>query len=137
MFELRHELFCFLNGENHSLADSFSNKDFLLKMSHLTDIFEKLNILNTSLQRNEATVLSWNDKVKLWRNSMESDTLDMFPTLVSTLQGADNPVLPMDIKSCLLDCGMSIYEETTTFRTDVQIFIVDVQNIQTSLDLKN
>lgn len=110
MFKLRHEVFCFLNGENHSLADSFSNKDFLLKMAYLTDIFEKLNILNTSLQGNEATVLSWNDKVKafmrkleLWRNSMESDTLDMFPTLVSMVQDTDNPVLPMDIKSCLLD----------------------------------
>ncbi|PNF26438.1 hypothetical protein B7P43_G16508 [Cryptotermes secundus] len=109
MFKLRHEVFCFLNGENHSLADSFSNKDFLLKMAYLTDIFEKLNILNTSLQGNEATVLSWNDKVnaflrklELWRNSMESDTLDMFPTLVSMVQDTDNPVLPMDIKSCLL-----------------------------------
>lgn len=79
-------------------------------MAYLTDIFEKLNILNTSLQGNEATALSWNDKVKafmrkleLWRNSIESDTLDMFSTLVSMVQDTDNPVLPMDIKSCLLD----------------------------------
>jgi hypothetical protein len=34
---------------------------------------------------------------------MESETLDMFPTLVSMVQDTDNPVLPMDIKSCLVD----------------------------------
>jgi hypothetical protein len=58
VFELREELFQYLIRENNASALMFSNTDFLLKLAYLTDIFEKLNILNSSLQGVTATLFS-------------------------------------------------------------------------------
>lgn len=86
IFELRHEVFCFLIEEKHHLAaEFFSNEEFLLKTAYLADIFEKLNILNKSLKKNEANILTWNRKVEafvkkltLWESCLESNDIKMF-----------------------------------------------------------
>lgn len=42
----------------------FSDEDFLAKLAFLSDLFEKLNILNSSLQGNKATIFQLFNKVE-------------------------------------------------------------------------
>ena len=64
VFDLKQELLTFLQSERHSCAESFQQIDFLLKVSYLCDVFEKLNQLNVSMQENDANVLKLSDKIK-------------------------------------------------------------------------
>lgn len=55
-FELRQEIYIFLKEEGHKYANEFSDENFLIKLTYLCDIFEKLNTLNTSLQGNNTHI---------------------------------------------------------------------------------
>lgn len=88
VFELRKELHCFLL-EQKKYFEKFENEVFLIKLSYLCDIFEKLNVLNVSLQGNETHILQLTEKITsfkrklvLWKNKMDEGALnDCFPTL--------------------------------------------------------
>jgi len=49
VFELGQELYTYLSEEGHNDFNKFIDNDFVIKLAYLCDIFEKLNILNTSL----------------------------------------------------------------------------------------
>ncbi|GFU99447.1 SCAN domain-containing protein 3 [Trichonephila clavipes] len=49
VYELRNEITIFLEEENLPEAEKFRDGLFLMKLSYLVDIFEKLNILNLQL----------------------------------------------------------------------------------------
>jgi hypothetical protein len=49
LVELKEEVKLFLTEENPTLADLFHCENWLCSLSYLTDIFEKLSELNTSL----------------------------------------------------------------------------------------
>ncbi|KAL4085309.1 hypothetical protein QTP88_027168 [Uroleucon formosanum] len=88
VFELRKELHCFLL-EQKKYFEKFENEVFLIKLSYLCDIFEKLNVLNVSLQGNETLILQLTEKITsfkrklvLWKNKMDEGALNnCFPTL--------------------------------------------------------
>lgn len=88
-FELRQEIFIFLEEEGHKDAENFQNADFLVKMAYLCDIFEKLNSLNLTLQgknmhilKSQERVAAFNKKLNLWRKKLNEDAIsDCFPTL--------------------------------------------------------
>ncbi|KAL4099012.1 hypothetical protein QTP88_023513 [Uroleucon formosanum] len=63
VFELRQELNTYLSEEGHNDFNKFINIDFVIKLAYLCDIFEKLNIHNTSLQGKETHILQLYDKV--------------------------------------------------------------------------
>ncbi|GFW88086.1 protein FAM200A [Trichonephila clavipes] len=50
VYELRNEITIFLEEEHLPEAEKFRDGLFLMKLSYLVDIFEKLNILNLQLQ---------------------------------------------------------------------------------------
>jgi hypothetical protein len=50
VYDLREELTLFLEEENQEIAEYFRSETFLLKLAHLIDIFEKFNLLNTSMK---------------------------------------------------------------------------------------
>lgn len=66
----------------------FIDESFLLKLAFLTDIFERLNILNKSLQGNNTDIFQLTSKVEafkkklmLWENSLKNGDCSMFSTL--------------------------------------------------------
>jgi len=52
-----------LNGEGHNNGNMCIDGDFIIKLTYLCDIFEKLNSLNTSLQGKETYILKLYDKI--------------------------------------------------------------------------
>ncbi|XP_069059533.1 zinc finger BED domain-containing protein 5-like [Pleurodeles waltl] len=50
VYELRNEIHSYLHDDEHCFADKFIDADFLIQMAFLSDLFEKLNALNKSLQ---------------------------------------------------------------------------------------
>jgi hypothetical protein len=52
-----------LEEENQEIAGSFSSETFLLKLAYLSDIFEKFNLLNTSMQGYDTNILVVSDRV--------------------------------------------------------------------------
>lgn len=96
LFELRQEIHIFLSEDNNALADMFIDESFLLKLAFLTDIFERLNILNKSLQGNETDIFQLTSKVEafkkklmLWEKSLKNGDCSMFSTLNQFLKEND------------------------------------------------
>jgi hypothetical protein len=80
--ELREEVRRFLQKSGSPLHQHFSDKKWLAPLS---DIFDKLNGLNSTLQHPNASVFHLFDKVlafmkktMLWKSIWETDTLEMF-----------------------------------------------------------
>ena len=109
VFELRMELLQYLTRENHPSAQLFSNTDFLLKLAYLTDIFEKLNILNSSLQGVDCNIIqhkeklnSFIKKIELWKRKLAAQQLDMFRHL-KEFTVSNQLDLCEEVRSCILD----------------------------------
>lgn len=49
VFEFKQELYTYLSETGCNYSNKFINSDFVIKLSYLCDIFEKLNLSNTSL----------------------------------------------------------------------------------------
>lgn len=88
VYELRNEIYSYLHEEEHCLADKFIDPDFIAQLAVICDIFEKLNILNKSLQGCNTNILQLSDKVdglkkKLihWKTSISDGNCTCFPSL--------------------------------------------------------
>ncbi|CAN7992093.1 unnamed protein product [Ixodes hexagonus] len=57
VFDLRQELAFFLHEEKHPYAHEFDDERFLMVLTYLSDIFEKLNVLSTQLQGRNTHIL--------------------------------------------------------------------------------
>jgi hypothetical protein len=96
VFELINELYLFLL-DHHEYHKKFKDIDFLTKLSYLSDIFSKLNILNKSLQGNEIHIFellnkitAFQRKLVLWKTKIEEDTINnYFPMLYTFLKEND------------------------------------------------
>jgi hypothetical protein len=62
VYDLREELALFLE-ENQEIAEYFRSETFLLKLAYLNDLFEKFNLLNTSMHGYDTNILVVSDKV--------------------------------------------------------------------------
>jgi hypothetical protein len=78
VYDLREELALFLEDENQEITAYFRSETFLLKLAFLSDIFEKFNLLNTSMQGYDANILVVSGKVNafvrkigLWISKIE------------------------------------------------------------------
>jgi hypothetical protein len=63
VYDFREELALFLEEENQEIAEYFCSETFLLKLAYLSGIFEKFNLLNTSMQGYDTNILVVSDKV--------------------------------------------------------------------------
>ncbi|XP_069063747.1 zinc finger BED domain-containing protein 5-like [Pleurodeles waltl] len=93
VYELRNEIYSYLHNDEHCFADKFIDADFLIQMAFLSDLFEKLNTLNKSLQCNNTNILQLSDKVSgfkkkviLWKGSVSKGDNKCFPSLDKFLQ---------------------------------------------------
>ncbi|KAF8785586.1 Zinc finger BED domain-containing protein 5 [Argiope bruennichi] len=87
LFELRHELQCFLN-DRFELRNCLHDWKWLCKLAYLADIFCVLNCLNLSFQGKEISLFHVQDKVNaaiaklnLWQKTVDSGEVDSFPSL--------------------------------------------------------
>jgi hypothetical protein len=86
--KLKEEICRFLQDSGSPLYQHFLDGKWLALLSYLSDIFDKLNGLNPSLQSPNATVFQLFDKVSafmkktmIWKGLCESDTIEMFVTM--------------------------------------------------------
>ena len=73
-------------------ASLFLDEDWLSRLCYLTDIFERLNVLNLSLQDRDSNILVFCDKLSafqgcldLWASKVASGRHVMFPKLSLSL----------------------------------------------------
>ncbi|GFY19400.1 zinc finger BED domain-containing protein 5 [Trichonephila clavipes] len=71
VYELRNEITIFLEEENLPEAEKFRDGLFLMKLSYLVDIFEKLNILNLQLQGSNVHMFDTSDKINAFFRKLE------------------------------------------------------------------
>ncbi|KAL4107816.1 hypothetical protein QTP88_018103 [Uroleucon formosanum] len=109
VFEFRQELYSYLNGEGYNNSEIFVDSDFVIKLAHLCNIFEKLNSLNISLQGKEIHILQLYDKIvikkiNLWKRKLteENGKTTCFPLLKYFL-GKNDLELPMSLKTIFLE----------------------------------
>ncbi|KAI4833225.1 hypothetical protein KUCAC02_016138 [Chaenocephalus aceratus] len=88
VWELREQVMAYLKNENVNLVKHFEDKRWLARFAYLVDIFNKLNILNTSLQGKENSILDLEDGIQgfqarlgLWHSQLVAGELVMFPVL--------------------------------------------------------
>lgn len=88
LYELRDEVCIFLTDQRSPLAEHLSEPGWVARLAYLSSIFEKLNGLNMSLQGENTSILSLNDKVQAfvrklerWRERAETGRIDMFTEL--------------------------------------------------------
>jgi len=111
VFELRQELYSYLNGEGYNNSKMFVDSDFVIKLAYLCDIFENFNSLNTSLQGKETHILQLYDKIvafinkiNLWKRKLteENGKTSCFPLLKYFL-GENDLELPLSLKTIFLE----------------------------------
>lgn len=61
-FQLRQEIYAFLEEEKHEYAKHFVETDFLIQLAYLCDISEKVNA-NLSLQKSNMHILKQTEEI--------------------------------------------------------------------------
>ena len=70
--ELRHELFAFFEVMKQShFCNLLKCKFWIAKLQYLADIFQHLNILNTSMQGKEKNILTSTEKIKAFQRKLQ------------------------------------------------------------------
>jgi hypothetical protein len=108
VYDLREELALFLEEENQEIAEYFRSETSLLKLAYLSDIFEKFNLLNTSMQGYDTNILIVSDKVNafvrklgLWISKIEKRNLDMFPKLNAFIEDNNMEISEIGKEQCI------------------------------------
>jgi hypothetical protein len=85
---LKDEIEIFLTERKCELAAFFQNDLWLSKLCYLSDIFEKFNDLNLSLQGKNCDIFTSNDKIEsfikkinIWRSRVEKNSFEMFSSV--------------------------------------------------------
>ena len=92
VYELRQELLVFFEEMKQShFCNLLQCKFWTSKLQYLADIFQKLNILSTSMQGKEENILTSTNKIKafqvklhIWKNTAIKDSLEMFLLVTNT-----------------------------------------------------
>ncbi|XP_060755409.1 SCAN domain-containing protein 3-like [Neoarius graeffei] len=133
LFELREQVHDFLSEHGHPLAAQLEDQTWLAHLAYLTDVFGRLNELNTSLQGNDKTVLQMYDKVSafmrktdLWLRRCEKGDVSNFPQLNSWI--AD---MKQNMKQNILKTvKMHLAKLTAEFES----YFPDIEDMCTRLD---
>lgn len=85
LMELKHEVMLFLAQKNSADSELFHNEQWMCKLSYLSDIFEKLNELNLSLQGTYTNIFNLGNKIQafvkkinVWKSLVTNDRFEMF-----------------------------------------------------------
>lgn len=109
VYELRSEIIQFLTKQGSNLVDEFSNREAIIQMAYLADIFTHLNELNMSMQDfgvNSITarekLTAFIRKLPIWINRVDKRNFANFPLLEEVLVSDDEKnTIAIDIKNHL------------------------------------
>ena len=73
VFELQVEMWIFLEEWGYWLANMYINSDFLIELSYLNDLFQKLSELNLQMQGTYTHCPQLPDKVTSFTRELEVD----------------------------------------------------------------
>ncbi|KAM4565936.1 zinc finger BED domain-containing protein 5-like [Odontesthes bonariensis] len=97
--ELREEILLFLEDAKSPLLQHMEDMNWVAKLAHLADIFDRMNMLNASLQGKECNVFVANERVTafrnkldLWATRVDQGSLEMFSTVEDVMTRADLPL---------------------------------------------
>lgn len=106
LYELKVEVARFLREHNHPLSNLFLQSDFLLCLAYLSDICDKLNVLNRSLQGRDTNALQLITKVQaflkklsLWISNVQDNRWDMFSAVSDQ---ADDDAISADFRDSVV-----------------------------------
>ncbi|CAH1102132.1 unnamed protein product [Psylliodes chrysocephalus] len=124
VFDLKDEIRIFLLEREPKLAEYFLNENWLATVGYLSDIFEKLNDLNLSLQGKSTNVLILANKIKafckkisLWIDEISAENYEMFACL-EKFSEENNIKLEEEIKT-------KIMMHLTNLKQDLEIRFPD------------
>ena len=93
--DLREEVRLFLSEISSPLLQHMEDMNWVAKLAYLSDIFERINALNTSLQGKECNVFLAHDRVSVFRKKLDlwcarvkRGSVEMFPTLEDVVEKA-------------------------------------------------
>lgn len=94
LLDLSEEVTSFLTVESPQMAEFFHDDQWLGTLAYLTDIFEKLNELNTNLQGKGCDnvlvacdkILSFTKKLSIWKQKISNGNIDMFPCICDFIE---------------------------------------------------
>ena len=82
---LKNEVVIFLIEKNSDLVHHLRNESWLLKLCYLSDLLEKLNKLNLSLQGENTNIFTLKSKIEafikklnIWKQKVENGSFEMF-----------------------------------------------------------
>ena len=91
--DLRTEVQIFLKEKNHRHAIRFQDKEWILTVCYLNDIFNAVNDLNTSIQGRNQNIITlseklsaFKEKLQLCRTKLERGRTAMFPSMNKYLE---------------------------------------------------
>ena len=71
LFEMRCEVYTFLNNQHSPLADHYVEDCFCAKLAYLSDIFDQLNQLNLSMQGRSSSLFLVADKIEWFKKKID------------------------------------------------------------------
>ena len=71
LIDLRTEVQVFLNEKNHRQGIQFQDKEWMLKVCYLNDIFTILNDLNTSMQGRNQNIITLSKKLYAFKIKLQ------------------------------------------------------------------
>ena len=71
LFEMRHEVYTFLDDQRSPLADHYVDDCFCAKLAYLSDIFDQLNQLTLSMQGRSSSLFLIADKIEEFKKKID------------------------------------------------------------------
>ncbi|XP_031330321.1 zinc finger BED domain-containing protein 5-like [Photinus pyralis] len=149
LFELRSEVQLFLMETDFELRDRLTDELWITTLAYLSDIFNRINDLNLSLQGKTTNRFSVNDKIKAFikkfqmiNNIISNNHLESFSTLENFV--AENSLTVSDdfIEDIKKHCQMLIETFEEYFKEDYSEFLrirnpftLDVNNVPENLTI--
>ena len=88
LVQLKNQVLSFMETQNKDFGFSFHHKSWRLKVLFLSDLCDKLNNLNSSLQGPSENMItatpklrSLDEKLTIWKTQVSKEIFDSFPTL--------------------------------------------------------
>ncbi|CAB4023565.1 SCAN domain-containing 3-like [Paramuricea clavata] len=125
VYELRTEIRDFLQGQKKDdWANLLNDKEWLAKLSYLSDIFERLNTLNRSLQGKGSNIMEFHDKLEgflgvidLLIRKVRADRYALFPSLSEFIESENFEVA--NLKEPIEEHLLSLKSEFDRYFPDI------------------
>jgi len=140
LFELHSEVQLFLGETNFELKDKLTDNLWITTLAYLSDIFNRLNVLNLSLQGKSINRFSMNDKIKAFimiiemsSNNVSNENLQSFPNWEQFMTEHKFQVEADLIKNIKYRCKMLKTMFKEYFKEDYSEFFLDLDDIPKTL----